>query len=187
MKQDIFFISVTYLKENTSINGNVDAEVLQPHILLGQRVHIERITGTDLYRKLQNDISGGTVTGNYKILLDDYIAPALAQMTYYEALPFIQFKMTNKSVMKKGSDNSTAVDLDELKYLRQGVRDLGEYLMQRISDYLLANQNLFPELLSNSDLDDIQPKFDNYFYGVYLGPSGIDDCDRFVDDPSNKR
>lgn len=163
------FITTQYLKDNTVINSNVDQELLQPYIEIAQDVRIEPILGTDLYNKLKSDIEGSTITGNYKILLDDYVQKCLAQWSLYEGLPFLEYKLTNKSVSKKSSDNSTPSDLDEIKYLRQGIRDIAEYFSQRISDYLCANQSLFPEYTSNSDSDDIHPNSTSYFSGLYLG------------------
>ena len=33
MAQNIIFISTQYIKDNTSINGNVDEDILKPHII----------------------------------------------------------------------------------------------------------------------------------------------------------
>ena len=80
----VYFMSVDYLRDETVINGNVDAEVLEPFILVAQNVHIESITGTNLYNKIIADLEAVSITGAYKTLLDDYIHPALLQWSLYE-------------------------------------------------------------------------------------------------------
>ena len=116
MAQNILFISTQYIKDNTPVNGNVDEDIIKPHIVTAQRLYIEPICGTDLYNKLKNEVSAGTITGVYKTLLDEYIQPTLAHWSLYSALPFLNWKLTNKSVVTKDSENSTASGLDEIKY-----------------------------------------------------------------------
>jgi hypothetical protein len=176
MAKDILFLNVEYIRENSMINGNVDNKIIEPFIKKCQDKYIEPILGTDLLQKLKNDISGNTVTGNYKILLDEYVQKCLVEWVIYEGLPFFNYKITNKAVSKKDSDNSSPSDLDEIKYLRNNVRDTSEYYSQRITDYLCANQSDFPEYTSNNDSDDIRPNKTSYFGGIYL--DGLDDnCD----------
>lgn len=176
MAQHILFVSSQYVKDNTSINDNLDSDILTPFITQAQKIYIEPILGTDLYKKLQSDVSGATVAGNYKILLDEYIQNTLAVWALHDSLPFINYKLTNKSVLTKDSDNSTAVGLEEIKFLQANIRNNAEYLSQRITDYLHANPTLFPEYFTNADIDDVRPNRTSYFSGVYLGNTG-NDCD----------
>jgi len=169
MAQHILFVTSQYVKDNTAINDNVDSDILEPYIVIAQKVHIERILGTDLYQKLQADIVAGSVTGVYKVLLDEYVQNVLAQYSFYESLPFLNYKMTNKSVLTKDSDNSTAAGIEEIRYLQGKVRDICEYLAQRIHDYLCANSTDYPEYTANNDSDDIKPSNSSYFGGLYLG------------------
>ena len=101
------FITIDYLRDNTVINGNVDSELLEPFIVAAQNVRIESIIGTGLFNDIITNINAETITGNNKILLDDYIQPCLIQWVVYEALPFINYKLTNKAVSTKQSDDST--------------------------------------------------------------------------------
>lgn len=175
MTNNTLFISVDYLRDNSSINGNTDNEILEPYIITAQTVHIEQILGTGLFNDIVTNIQADTITGNNKTLLDDYIQPCLLQWSIYEALPFLNFKMTNKAVTTKSSDNSEPVGLSEIQYLRQNVRDTAEYLSQRVTDYLKANPSLFP-LYRNpgSSCDTIRPNSSSYFNGIYL--ADYDDC-----------
>jgi len=175
MNNDTYMISVDYLRDNTTINKNTDSEILKPFIILAQNMRIESILGTGLFNDIITNIKGSSIAGDNKTLLDEYIQPCLLQWSLYEALPFINYKLTNKAVSTKSSDNSEAVELGELQYLRGSVRNAAEYLSQRVTNYLKANPTLFP-LYNNagSGCDVIRPNSSNYFNGLFLSSNDND-------------
>ena len=165
----VLFLSVDYLRDNTVINGDVDSELLEPFIMLAQNVHIETVVGSKLYNSIIADIEADTLTGVDKDLVDNYLQPALVQWSLYEALPFINYKLTNKSIATKNSDNSDPVQLDELHYLRTNVRDVAEYMSERATKFLKNNTDLYPLFLENYECDEIKPNKSNYYSGIILG------------------
>ena len=160
------FISVQYLRDNSIINENVDSKVLLPVIRMAQTKYIQQVIGTTLYNKLLADIDATSVTGNYKILIDEYIIPVLVQYSVYESIPYLNYKLRNKSVSKQGSDNSIPADLNELSYLRDNVLQTAQFYAERMSMYICNNTNLFPEF-NQSNLD-IAPDSQNYFGGYHI-------------------
>ena len=163
----VLFISVDYLRDNSIINGNVDGVYLEPYITIAQNIHIEAIIGTKLYNNLVSTISSLSVVD--KKLLDDYIQPALIQWSMYEALPFINYKLTNKSVSTNGSDNADPVGLEEIHYLRESIKSAAESLSERTTDFLRENVLDYPLYCANGDaLDDIHPNKDNFTCGLVL-------------------
>ena len=77
-------ISENKLKQSTAINGNVDPKFLLPYVTVAQEKYIHTRLGSDLYNKIGADIQAGTLTGDYKALVDDYIAPSLVHWSFYE-------------------------------------------------------------------------------------------------------
>tara|TARA_R110000850_G_scaffold5554_1_gene22769 strand:+ start:6813 stop:7379 length:567 start_codon:yes stop_codon:yes gene_type:complete len=174
----ILLTTTQRVKDNSSIQNNVDDKLIAPYIKKAQFTHIHQLLGTKLYEKVLSDVETGTLTGNYKILVDRYVTPCLIEWTVYEVMPFISLKLDNKSISKGKSDYSDAGDLNDLKYLRQTVRDLALFYNQRIIDYLKTNTSLFQEYLTNSNLDEIKPtNRTNMIGGVYLGDGGRSKCD----------
>jgi len=168
------------LKKSTPIQDNVDDSLLNPYIFKAQETHIQQVLGTDLYNKIMDDIVANTIGGQYKTLLDDYITPCLIEYSFYEVMPFISLKITNKTIGRGNAEFLAESDLADLKYLRQTVRDLAEFYATRIVGYLRQNSNLFPEYTTNSGLDKIVPNSTTYFNGVFLGRSVSrrgNDCD----------
>lgn len=175
---DTYFISSQYLKDNSIMNNNVDDELIDPFILVGQNVHVEKVVGTGIYNDIISGITNGTISGNTKVLLDDYITPHLVQAVLYESLPFINFKFTNKSIAKKDSENSTPAELDELIYLRNNISDVMQYMAQRTTNYLIENSESFPLYYNpGTGSDIIRPNNSSYFEGLYLGDGGRGNCD----------
>ena len=178
----ILLLSTDKLKKNTPIEQNVDDSVLKPYIKKSQDTHIQQILGTDLYNKILTDVQAGTITGDYKTLLDDYIQPCLIEWSFYEVLPFISLKITNKSIGRGNADYLAEADLSDLKYLRNTVRDIAQFYGERIIGYLRQYSNNFPEYSTNSGLDKIVPNSKSYFNGVYLGGGRSKDCDWGLND-----
>jgi len=161
----VLFISANYLRSNSIIGGNVDSTLLEPYITMAQNIHIEAILGTKLYDSLILNISSLSVVD--KLLMDNFIQPALIQWAMYEGLPFINYKFTNKSVSTSSSDNSDPVGLEEIHYLRQSVKDAAEYLSERTTKYLKANLTDYPLYSSNGDkINEIHPNKDNFNSGI---------------------
>ena len=164
----VLFISEDKLKKSTTINGNVDVELLLPYIKVSQDTRIHEILGTDLYNKLQADITASTLTGAYQTLVDDYIQDCLVHYALYEAMPFLSFKIMNKDIVRKTSETSTAASLEDIKYLRNIVLNTAEWYAKRLVEYLCNNTSSFSEYSTNSGAD-ISPTKDAYFSGMNLG------------------
>jgi hypothetical protein len=149
----VLFVSEQRLKETTAITSNVDVEFLLPYLKIAQRKYIEVALGTDLYEKLQSDITGGTLGGAYQTLVNDYISDALSHFAFYEALPFMHYKIMNKAVVLKNSDNSSPVTREELQDLRNDILDTAEWYRKRLIDYICNNESSFPEYNTNTGAD----------------------------------
>lgn len=163
----VLFVSEERLKETTAITSNVDVEFLLPYLKIAQRKYIETALGTDLYEALQSKISGGTLSGAYQTLVNDYVSDALCHFSFYEALPYMHYKVMNKAVMLKSSDNATPVSREELQDLRYNVLDTAEWFRKRIVDYLAHNNSSFPEYNTNTN-EDISPSKSAYTSAMNL-------------------
>ena len=136
-------------------------------MVVAQDIHIHPKLGTDLYAKLQSDITGGSLAGVYRILVDEYIQNALVHWTLYESIPFLGYKIMNKNIVRKTSETSDNASLDELNYLREVVRNTAEWYTERMIDYLRHNNSSYPEYSTSSGAD-LSPTTQNYFSGMNL-------------------
>jgi hypothetical protein len=163
----VLFCNEDKLKSSTAINYNVDTAFLLPFLKIAQDKHMQIILGSKLYKKLQSDISGDSLTGNYETLVDDYIQDCVIHYALVEALPFISFQIKNGSITQKNSENGTAATRQDVDYLIQKERDSAEFYGQRIIDYLCNNSSLFPEYSTNTGAD-MNPIPNAYYTGIKL-------------------
>lgn len=168
--QNILIVGTDTIKRFTPIQQNVEDNLIIPYIVKVQDTHIQDKLGTDLYNKIISDIDNGTLSGDYATLVQKYIIPCLVEWTFYEVLPFINYKITNKSVVQGNSEFATETDLSEIQYLRSVSRDMAEFYTTMLVGYLREKSDLFPEYSTNSGLDKLKPtKRQNFFGGIYTG------------------
>jgi len=174
MSDKVKFISTDYLKSNTVIQDNVDENILVPYIYSSQDTHIQLALGSTLYDRLKDGIVNNNLNSDELNLLRTYIQPCLAQWAFYEVFPFLNFKMTNKAVSKQSSEFSAPSELDEIKYLRNSIRDLAEFFTRRLNQYLCDYSQLFPQYLSPDPYANVIANSKSYFSGVYTSRRGLD-------------
>lgn len=169
MADEGLFLSEGYIKENTLIDDNVDAKYIRIVIADAQKIHVLPILGTALYNELSDQIIAGTVTSLNRTLLRDYIWDALKYWVIVEGIDIFTYKITNKSITKKDSDNSQPIDQDDVIRLIDRNRDKAEYYSQRITNYLVANCDSYP-LYDNpgTTSDTVYPNRNNYQSGWNL-------------------
>ena len=164
MPTQVFLISETKLREFTDINNNVDTELLKNGIREAQDIHLQRLTGTALYQKLLTDVSGSTLSGNYQYLVDTYIQDQLLYAAYYECLEAIYIRPRNNGLLTPtGGDNSREVDLQVYNMKSESVKNKMEWYAERLVNYLIESQNLFPELNQNNFLYQQNPDYGSQF------------------------
>jgi len=150
------------------LNGNVDTDKFLQYIKIAQDIHIQNYLGTDLYNKIQADIEGSSLTGDYLALVNDHIKPMLIHWAMVEMLPFISYTIANKGVFKHSSENATNVEKNEVDFLIEKERNVAQYYTDRFINYMSFNaSSKFPEYYTNSN-DDVYPDKDASFEGWVL-------------------
>jgi len=173
------FISEEYLKTNSSIPLNLDNQYLRSFIIKAQEINIQKVLGSDLYNDIVSGVNNSDLTAAETTLLQDYIQSCLVEWATYTAFPHIHIRVMNIGIVKKDSDISDPIDLDELKFMRKQILEMAEFYSERMKDYLRENKNSFPNYLNPSDnLDTIKPdKSSQYTTGMYLPSLNTPDSD----------
>lgn len=167
-------VSEQFIKDTTVIDENVDMKLLRDTIELCQEKYILPIIGTGIYNQINTQILAGSVGADNVTLLDSYIQKALKYWVQYEGVDVLTYKFTNKSVVKKNSENSQPIEMEEVRRLMEKWRNNAEMYSQRLTDYLIANNTIYT-LYDNpgSTSDTVYPKRNSYATGIYLGDT---DC-----------
>jgi hypothetical protein len=157
MANIILLVDTDYVKQNSFLIESIEEKYIEISIMNSQRLYIEPILGSKLYKKLQTLINDDSInaTGNtaYKSLLDEYVVPALTYMTMYECILPLTYKVTPKGLIRNNNENSELPSAEEIRYLSGQFSQRGEKFLELLRKYLMDdtyNQNL-PEYTS-SDL-----------------------------------
>ena len=125
---------------------------------------MHQMLGSKLYDRLQADVVNGTLTGDYRDLVYEYVKPTLVQFSFMEYLPFSQYTISNKGVFKHTSENAALPTDKEVDAMRDAARDIAKYYSKRLVEYLRHNDNLFLEYNTNIN-EDVRPAKDITFGG----------------------
>ena len=167
---NVLFISENFVKDNTLLHENIDFKFIRPVIIMCQDIYVQQKTGTTLYNELKTQITTPPLTAANKTLLDDYIQPMLLYWVQSEMPAAISFKYMNKGLMQQTSESTRTSTLDEINFISEKYKNKAEWYTERLVRYLLENDTLYPSYSNpETGIDDIQPDFDSYSVGVYLG------------------
>lgn len=162
------FIDSDYIKENTTIDKNVDASFIEKFIDVAQDVNIVELVGENLYNKLMSDIIGNTLTGYYKTLVDDYIMKCQAWWVKYHSLSEMNYHLTNKGIQVKNSEYSQPAEDKIIAGLRADTLSIIRTYEDRTRLFIVRNSNHFPEYYTTSQIGEIQPQNNHLYGGLYL-------------------
>jgi hypothetical protein len=182
---NIMLISENYIKQRSTVMENVSSEFIRSNILIASDIHIQQILGSNLYDDIitqfenyKTAYDAGTtgitiatyVDSVYLTLIDEYIQPTLLYYTLYESMFDLYSKITNKSLVTQSSENSDVVSEEFLHKRKDDFLNKAEYYAQRLTNYLIDNQTIYPKYLEvDGDISDILPEDENYLSnGWYL-------------------
>lgn len=120
----------------TSISGNVDIDTLTPWIFSAQLNDVRRVLGLPLYNKILADFDNDALTGEYKIIYDNYVSQMLV---FFSAALFISvnnYKVTNGGVYKVNPENGESLEESELLSLVERYKSIASGFELGFRDYM---------------------------------------------------
>lgn len=164
------FVSEEKLKAFTSVNENVSPKDLIPYILQAQDIYLQNYIGATYYMKLKQQVVNNTVTSNNQFILDNYIGSAVCNFGLFMAMPFLKYKIFNKSIVSPTSESSESITLEELQFLMDQVRSAGETYMKRCIEWMVLHPGDFPDYITPNVLDGQLPERGNPYFGALVTP-----------------
>ena len=161
------FITTNDLKKNTIVDGNVDIDKFIQFIKIAQEIHIQNYLGGSLYNKISDEIIAGTLSGDYLILVQDYLKDMLIHFAMVDYLPFSAYQVANGGVFKHNSENSVNATKNEIDYLVDKHRDFAQFYTRRFLDFMCFNNNKYSEYTANQN-GEMYPDQDANFVGWVL-------------------
>ena len=178
-----FLISEAQIRNYTDIEDNIDSALIKNGIREAQDIKLQPIIGTLLYEKLQTLVDSGDITlganSDYKTLLDDYIQNMLIYAAYWYILDSVYIRSRNNGLLiPDGGESSIAAYRSMYNVKRQSVQNKMEFYSNLLTDYIIEEQTLFPELNASNKLYDLQPDYDV----KYGNPFVFNRKDRWTDE-----
>ena len=158
------FVTEGELKKLTTISANVDSVLLAPFFSESDEENILPLLGEELFAAILDDIEAEALVGDRATLVEK-LKPAAAWWTYYEALPDLRAKATNKGLVLKKSEDSEPMSAKSFNDYRDVVKGRAVRKTERFRKWLCDNEGLFPELDEDNDTTDGS----SYFSGIVFG------------------
>jgi hypothetical protein len=168
MNRPLFF-NEDYFHAVTPVDENQNYKLLRPVVWECQELYIQDIIGTPLYNELKDQWENNTMTALNLTLVQNYIAPCLANYVMKEGMTNMLFKMRNKSVMTDRSDFSDPVDFTSYKHLQNTYQERAEKYAGKIEDYLCANSVDYPLYTSYTSVDEVRAQGQRATTSLALG------------------
>lgn len=166
---DTFIISEVQLRNYTDINDNVDTALIKNAIREAQDIGLQAIIGTILYDKILSDIDSSSLSGVYKTLVDNYIQDYLIYAAYWYSLDAIYLRPRNNGIVRPtGGENAEGVERDLYNVKRQSVRNKMEYYAERLTNYILEEENSYPELSQSNKLYEQVPDYSDKYGSPFV-------------------
>jgi hypothetical protein len=161
-----YLISDNTIKEASSILQNVDPKFLRSGIRRAQEINLRSTLGYNLYNKIITLVGNGTITnpGNeiYNTLREEYITLMLVEYSIYHAIIEMSYKFSNTTTLQLTANEGAASSLNDLKFLLHRQLSYAAVYDANLKRYLLENSALYPELYSNSNIQETPANLANY-------------------------
>lgn len=176
MIYNVLLITEQRLKDNTSINENVDSAELRFCISQAQQIFIQESLGTNLYEYILNLVKTGDIEDagkiKYKELLNNFITPTLISYSYYLALDNFFVKFVNVGLQSFRSEQSQPIGIKEFTYLKNSARDQAQFNDNLLRRHLVFNNSDYPQYTLTTNNGQLIPEFGGAFKQNITLPSG---------------
>ena len=167
MIYNVLLITEQKLKDNTSINENVDSSELRFSISQAQQIFIQESLGTNLYEYILLLVSNGDINlagkVKYKELLNNFIQPTLISYAFYLALDNFFIKFVNVGLQSFSSEQSRPIGIKEFTYLKNNARDQAAFNDNLLRRHLVFNNQDYPEYTLTTNNGQLIPEFGGAF------------------------
>ncbi len=168
-----FLISEAQIRNYTDIEDNIDSALIKNGIREAQDIKLQPIIGTLLIEKLYTLVDAGTIgdaaNADYKALLDGYVQNMLIYAAYWYILDPIYVRSRNNGlILPDGGENSVGADTSVFNIKRQAVQNKMEFYSNLLTDYIIEEQTLYPELNASNKLFELNPNYDEKYGSPFV-------------------
>lgn len=136
-------INEKWLKEFSPIPLNYNMKELHNYIKLAESIWIEPIIGHSFYEELLEQVDENNLTEENSTALVEAIYPYLGFAVAYESLPLLWAHISEVGITKGKSENSDSLDLKDMTYVQQHLRNQVEARKKYCMKWLCEHSNYY--------------------------------------------
>ena len=153
----IYFITETYLKNNTPITKNVDVKDVTPYIRPASDMRVQSILGTYFYEYLLTAYNAQSLSSSEEALVEK-VQPVVAWRAAENAAFGLSYQLKNKGIQSQFGDYSQNVSQSEVAFVMDHYGQMAAFFEKRLINFILENKDLYPQFTSALNTDsDIKP------------------------------
>ena len=138
-------INEKYFKQYSPIPVNYNMAEIKNYIPVATKIWVIPVIGRNLYNELEQQVKDNKVSeANATLLTDGGLWQYLSFATVLEALPMVWSHISEVGVTKGKSDNSDSLDLKDMTYVSQHLRNQVEVLKDQLKKWLCEHSVSFP-------------------------------------------
>lgn len=138
-------INEKYMKQFSPIPVNYNMAEVKNYIPVAEKIWVIPLIGSDLFEEIDEQVKNNTVSEeNATLLTEGGLWQYLAFATVYESLPVIWAHISEVGVTKGKSDNSDSLDLKDMTYVSQHLRNQVEVLKDQLKKWICEHNESFP-------------------------------------------
>lgn len=154
----IYFCTETWLKDNTTIGGNVDYKDVVINLKPVSDMYVRSVLGTYFYNDLLTKYNNQTLSSDELNLVEVYIKPTVAWKSASESVITLSYQLKNKGTQIQSGDFSQSPEYKAIMFLVHHYSDRGDFYLNLLSEYIINNKDLFNNFTSNLNTDSTAKK-----------------------------
>lgn len=140
-------INEKYFKQYSPIPLNYNMAEIKNYIPVACKIWLIPIIGYDFFEEIEEQVENNNVSEEIATLLTEGgLWQYLSFATVYEALPLCWSHISEVGVTKGKSDNSDSLDLKDMTYVSQHLRNQVEVLKEQLKTWLCQHYQYYPNL-----------------------------------------
>jgi hypothetical protein len=163
-------IKASVVKESTTLATNIDDKIINHNILAAQKKYMLPLLGSSLYNKIVDDVSDGSITGDYEDLYNNYIIDTLAAYVKHELTLDLNYQFTNAGTNQNNGTDYRPASMAEMFSLKKQLLDNAEVFGEILRKHLEANyKTKYPEYKEvGTDYDAVRPLESSYDCPIFI-------------------
>lgn len=138
-------INEKYFKQYSPIPVNYNMTEVKNYIPVAEKIWVKPLIGYSLFDEIEQQVKNNQVSeANATLLTEGGLWQYLAFATVYEALPMIWSHISEVGVTKGKSDNSDSLDLKDMTYVSQHLRNQVEVLKDQLKRWICEHYTYYP-------------------------------------------